>query len=102
MGICLVLAVGLRVPRYADGLHTGGAIRCHHLKEGCVLSQSYQQRQLTNFPHLAKHLEPLKGGKVPVEILVRGKDADQHAKQLEKCLDVIKGGGVRCAGAAWY
>lgn len=44
---------------------------------------------------LAKHLEPLKGGKVPIEILVRGKDAEQNAKQFEKCLDVIKGAGVR-------
>lgn len=42
----------------------------------------------------AKHLEPLKGGKVPVEILVRGKDAEQNAKQFEKCLDVIKTAGV--------
>ncbi len=44
----------------------------------------------------AKHLEPLKGGKVPVEILVRNpKDAEQNAKHFEKCLDLIKGAGVR-------
>lgn len=43
----------------------------------------------------AKHLEPLKGGKIPIEILVRGKDAEQNAKHFEKCLDVIKGAGVR-------
>lgn len=43
----------------------------------------------------AKHLEPLKGGKVPIEILVRGKDAEQNGKHFEKCLDVIKGAGVR-------
>ncbi|KAL6720111.1 FACT complex subunit spt16 [Lecanora helva] len=43
----------------------------------------------------AKHLEPLKGGKVPVEVLVKGKDADQNAKHLEKCLDVIKGAGKK-------
>lgn len=42
----------------------------------------------------AKHLEPLKGGKVPVEILVRGKDTEQNAKHFEKCLNVIKGAGV--------
>ncbi|KAL8745327.1 MAG: hypothetical protein Q9190_002538 [Brigantiaea leucoxantha] len=41
----------------------------------------------------AKHLEPLKSGKVPVEILVRGKDAEQNAKHFEKCLDVIKNAG---------
>ena len=48
---------------------------------------------ISNVP--AKHLEPLKGGKVPIEILVRGKDAEQNAKHFEKCLDVIKGAGVR-------
>ena len=29
-----------------------------------------------------------------MEILVKGKDADHNAKQLEKCLDVIKSAGV--------
>lgn len=43
---------------------------------------------------LAKHLEPLKGGKVPIEILVRGKDADQNAKHFKRCLDAIKDAGV--------
>ena len=43
----------------------------------------------------AKHLEPLKGGKIGLEILVRGKDQEQNAKQLEQCLDVIKSSGVR-------
>ena len=49
---------------------------------------------LTAFPLLAKHIEPLKGGKVPLEILVRGKDTEQNAKHFEKCLSVIKGAGV--------
>lgn len=31
---------------------------------------------------------------MPLEILVRGKDAEQNAKHFEKCLDLIKGGGV--------
>ena len=43
----------------------------------------------------AKHLEPLKGGKIPLEILVRGKDSEQNAKQLDQCLEVIKSAGVR-------
>lgn len=42
----------------------------------------------------AKHLEPLKGGRIPIEILIRGKDAEQNAKQFEKCLDTIKAAGV--------
>lgn len=43
---------------------------------------------------IAKHLEHLKGGKIPVEILVTTKDAEQKAKVFEKCLDVIKSAGV--------
>lgn len=43
----------------------------------------------------AKHLEPLKGGKIPVEILAITKDPEQKTRAFEKCLDVIKGAGVR-------
>lgn len=43
----------------------------------------------------ATYLEPLKDGKTPVEILVRGKDAAENAKQFETCLDIIKNAGVR-------
>jgi hypothetical protein len=43
----------------------------------------------------AKHLEPLKGGRFPLEILVKGKDVEQNAKHWEKCTEVIKAAGVR-------
>ncbi|KAJ5833155.1 hypothetical protein N7474_001466 [Penicillium riverlandense] len=43
----------------------------------------------------AKHLEPLKGGKIPVEILVTTKDPESKTKAFEKCLDVIKGAGKK-------
>lgn len=43
----------------------------------------------------AKHLEPLKGGKIPMEILVTSKDQEQKAKAFEKCLDVIKSAGKK-------
>jgi Xaa-Pro aminopeptidase len=39
-------------------------------------------------------LEPLKGGKIPVEILVTTKDPEEKAKAFYKCLDVIKNAGV--------
>jgi nucleosome binding factor SPN SPT16 subunit len=42
----------------------------------------------------AKHLEPLKGGKIPLEILIRGKDAGENTKLFEKINDVIKSSGV--------
>ena len=45
-------------------------------------------------PTTAAYLESLKGGKIPLEVLVRGKDAEKNAKTFEKCLDVIKGAGV--------
>ncbi|KAI9368641.1 FACT complex subunit spt16 [Aspergillus egyptiacus] len=41
----------------------------------------------------AKHLEPLKGGKIPVEVLVTTKDPEEKTKIFEKCLDVIKSSG---------
>ena len=42
----------------------------------------------------AKHLEPLKGGKIPVEILLTSKDPDEKTKSFEKCLEAIKASGV--------
>ena len=43
----------------------------------------------------AKHLEPLKGGKLAMEILVRSKDPDQNAKHFQRCLDAIKAAGEK-------
>lgn len=41
----------------------------------------------------AKHLEHLKGGKIPLEIIVVTKDPEQKLKAFEKCLDIIKNAG---------
>jgi nucleosome binding factor SPN SPT16 subunit len=54
-------------------------------------------RRDANVRHTASYLEPLKGGKVPVEILVRGKDADENKKQFQACLDTIKKAGKKVA-----
>ncbi|KAF2417233.1 SPT16-domain-containing protein [Tothia fuscella] len=43
----------------------------------------------------ASFLEGLKGGKVPVEIHIRGKDADENAEQLKKCAEIIKSSGKK-------
>ena len=43
----------------------------------------------------AAYLEVLKDGKTPVEIIVRGKDAEENAKQFERCLDIIKNAGKK-------
>lgn len=39
-------------------------------------------------------MEPLKGGKFPFEVLVRGKDAAANEKIFEKITDAIKAAGV--------
>jgi hypothetical protein len=43
---------------------------------------------------LAKHLEQLKGGRFPIEVLVRGKDAAENEKLFIKLADKIKEAGV--------
>ncbi|KAF9885437.1 FACT complex subunit spt16 [Aspergillus nanangensis] len=43
----------------------------------------------------AKHLEPLKGGKIPVEILVVTKDPAEKTKTFEKCLTAMKDSGKK-------
>ncbi|KAJ5911042.1 FACT complex subunit s.t1.c16 [Penicillium subrubescens] len=43
----------------------------------------------------AELLEPLKGGKIPVELLVTTKDPESKTKAFEKCLEVIKGAGKK-------
>ena len=50
----------------------------------------------------AKHLEPLKGGKIPVEILVTTKDPEQKKQAFGKCLDAIKNSGVSVTFVAIY
>jgi nucleosome binding factor SPN SPT16 subunit len=41
----------------------------------------------------AKHLEQLKGGRFPLEVVVRGKDAAENEKQLVKIAEAIKAAG---------
>ncbi|KAI1497824.1 FACT complex subunit spt-16 [Biscogniauxia marginata] len=43
----------------------------------------------------AKHLEPLKGGRFPIEVLVRGKDAAVNEKQFHKISDTINSAGKK-------
>jgi nucleosome binding factor SPN SPT16 subunit len=47
--------------------------------------------------NLAAYLEPLKGGKVPVEILVRGKDPEENKKQFQTCIETLKKAGKKVA-----
>ncbi|KAJ5738245.1 FACT complex subunit s.t1.c16 [Penicillium malachiteum] len=43
----------------------------------------------------AELLEPLKGGKIPLELLVTSKDPESKTKAFEKCIEVIKGAGKK-------
>ncbi|KAN0108867.1 SPT16 domain containing protein [Hyaloscypha variabilis] len=43
----------------------------------------------------AKHLEPLKGGKIPLHVLVRGKDAEQNEKLFADIAGHIKAAGKK-------
>jgi nucleosome binding factor SPN SPT16 subunit len=42
----------------------------------------------------AKYLDQIKGGRIPVEVLVRGKDAAENEKLFVKIADIIKSSGV--------
>jgi hypothetical protein len=42
----------------------------------------------------AKYLDQIKGGRVPVEVLVRGKDNAENEKLFVKLTDAIKAAGV--------
>jgi hypothetical protein len=43
----------------------------------------------------AIYLEPLKGGKVAVDVLVRGKDAEANKALFTKCVDIVKAAGSK-------
>lgn len=42
----------------------------------------------------AKYLDQIKTDRFPVEVLVRGKDADENEKLFVKVADIIKQAGV--------
>lgn len=44
---------------------------------------------------LAKYIQPLEGGPIPVKIHVISKDQEQKVKAFDTCIDVIKASGVR-------
>jgi hypothetical protein len=56
--------------------------------------RSFRKSALANCS-LAKHLDQLKGGRFPIEVLVRGKDAAENEKLFVQVTDKIKEAGVR-------
>jgi nucleosome binding factor SPN SPT16 subunit len=92
----LVLAPWLRVSCNLVSDYFGWPVHRHHEQKRFdhppILPPDL--RENTGWPLTAKHLEPLKGGKIPLEILVRGKDADANTKLFEKINEQIKSAGV--------
>ena len=43
---------------------------------------------------VAKYLDQIKGGRFPIEVLVRGKDAAENEKLFETITEKIKAAGV--------
>jgi hypothetical protein len=91
------MASRLRIPSHALHPYPRFAPDCHDQEEGYVATPPENMRRDANIRHTASYLEPLKGGKVPVEILVRGKDADENKKQFQACLDTLKKAGKKVA-----
>lgn len=92
-----VLAPRIRVPRHALCPYYRSTLYRHNCEkryDADVCRRRVLSSVASDIIRTAKHLEPLKGGKVLIEILVRGKDADQNTKHWEKCLDIIRGAGV--------
>lgn len=90
------LATWLRIPSNLIIIYDRNAIYRYHSQERWPshISEYYTPLLIWPSEWLAKHLEPLKDGKVHVELLIRGKDAEQNAKHFKKCLDIIKNAGV--------
>jgi nucleosome binding factor SPN SPT16 subunit len=91
------MAARLRVPAYALHPHARSASNRHDQEEGYVIGICRHTRRDANEGGIASYLEPLKGGKVPVEILIRGKDAEENKKQFQACLDTLKKAGKKVA-----
>lgn len=90
----IVLVIRLRVSGDAVPFHGRYFIYCDDGEErwvhGFIICASETEANIG----IAKHLEPLKGGKIPLEVLVRGKDAAANEKLFTKIADVIKSSGV--------
>lgn len=93
----IAMAARLRVPSHALYPYTRSAPDCHNQEEGYVVAIYCFIRKDANGGNVASYLEPLKGGKIPVEILIRGKDAEENKKQFQACLDTLKKAGKKVA-----
>lgn len=92
---CAVLAAGLRVPDHTHAVYDRLPLRCHHRQEGYEPRQTRRHLPVPADLLVAKHLEQLKGGRFPIEVLVRGKDAAENEKLFLKIADTINASGKK-------
>lgn len=89
-----VLAAWLRVPCDPLPLHPWWHVHRHNCKERCDIRRKASKAVRIYWPYVAKHLDQLKGGKIPLHVLVRGKDAEANTKLFEEITGHIKAAGV--------
>lgn len=92
-----VLAARLRVPHHPDALHHRDSLHSHHCQERCATLPTLPHRcdrRIALTLLLAKYLDQIKTDRFPVEVLVRGKDAEENEKLFVKVADTIKQAGV--------
>ena len=100
-----VLAARIRIPNHIDAIHTRHRLRHHYPEERCapwpisLHIHSCCIAGLLTDAGAAKYLDQIKGGRVPVEVLVRGKDAAENEKHFIKIAEIIKNAGV--SHACW-
>lgn len=90
----LVLVAWLRISCDSLLIHSGRPLHCHNIKERYSSLCGWCAVGLKIWLIAAKHLEPLKGGKVALEVLVRGKDAEQNEALFRTITEKITGAGV--------
>lgn len=88
-----VLAARIRIPNDADAVYRRNHLYHHNPKERCANNPTSHHTPKTN-SGAAKYLDQIKGGRIPVEVLVRGKDAAENEKHFIKIAELIKSAGV--------
>lgn len=93
------MASRIRIPHDHDAPDLGEALHHDHAQERyvavAIAVASSRWAELRNLIIVtAKHLEQLKDGRFPIEVLSRGKEAEENEKLWATVTDKIKEAGV--------
>lgn len=91
--ITTVLAARIRVSDHTHAFHHRHSVHSHNSEKRCDLERDNHALTYSNL-NTAKHLDQIKGGRFPVEVLVRGKNAEENEKLFVKITEKIKEAGV--------